>query len=376
MKLINLILMMVCSVLSLQSAAEAYSPPEPVIADEYDWMQLTSGEWLKGEIKALYNQVIEFDSDELDLLELDWEDVAQIRSGKEYTVGLIATQSAIDSALSVISLSGNQEYQGKIVITQEDVVVIDPATEEKQQFNREDLLTIAPSSASEIDHWTAKLSLGFNIRGGNTDQFEYSSKVDVKRRTANSRFTVNYLGKYTKTENTNTVNNHRVNASWDVFVARQFYVTPIFYEYFRDPFLNIDYQNTVGIGAGYQIIDTSVTEWDVSTGIAYKHTTFESVEAGRSRTSGSPSFVLQTNYETEMNTDTDFFVSYGLNILNEDSGQYTHHALTGFEFELTSVFDFDVTFIWDRIEKPTRAADGSLPKQDDYQIVFGLGIDF
>jgi hypothetical protein len=46
---------------------------------KFDWIQLTSGEWLKGDIKVLYNDKLEFDSDKLDLLELDWEDVKQVR---------------------------------------------------------------------------------------------------------------------------------------------------------------------------------------------------------------------------------------------------------------------------------------------------------
>lgn len=39
------------------------SPPEG-----FDWIQLTNGEWLKGDLKVLYNDSLEFDSDELDLL--------------------------------------------------------------------------------------------------------------------------------------------------------------------------------------------------------------------------------------------------------------------------------------------------------------------
>ena len=40
----------------------------PPVDETFDWIQLTSGEWLKGELKVLYNYKLEFDSDELDLL--------------------------------------------------------------------------------------------------------------------------------------------------------------------------------------------------------------------------------------------------------------------------------------------------------------------
>lgn len=47
---------------------------KPIVA-EFDWVQLTSGEWLKGEIKSMYNESVEFDSDKLNLLRIDLQDV-------------------------------------------------------------------------------------------------------------------------------------------------------------------------------------------------------------------------------------------------------------------------------------------------------------
>jgi len=38
---------------------------------KYDWLQLTSGEWLKGEVESMYNNILEFDSDNLGLLLID-----------------------------------------------------------------------------------------------------------------------------------------------------------------------------------------------------------------------------------------------------------------------------------------------------------------
>jgi hypothetical protein len=58
-----------------KKAWESALPP----TDEFDWVQTTSGEWLKGELKVLYSGSLEFDSDEFDLQTLDWDDVAQIR---------------------------------------------------------------------------------------------------------------------------------------------------------------------------------------------------------------------------------------------------------------------------------------------------------
>ena len=46
--------------------------------DTYDWLRLTSGEWLKGRLKRMREDEIEFDSDKLDLVTFDWDKVDQL----------------------------------------------------------------------------------------------------------------------------------------------------------------------------------------------------------------------------------------------------------------------------------------------------------
>ena len=62
---------------------QAWEPPPPP-PDEFDWIQLTSGEWLKGEFKRLYEKKIEFDSKKMKLQEFDWKDVKQVRGASNF----------------------------------------------------------------------------------------------------------------------------------------------------------------------------------------------------------------------------------------------------------------------------------------------------
>ncbi len=55
---------------------------------------------------------------------------------------------------------------------------------------------------------------------------------------------------------------------------------------------------------------------------------------------------------------------------------YTHHMVTALETELTDWLDLDVSFVWDRIQDPQANADGTVPKQNDYYFILGLGIEF
>jgi hypothetical protein len=54
--------------------AADWEPPPPM-PDEFDWVQLVCGEWLKEEIKVMYQDSLEFGSEELILLTLDLEDI-------------------------------------------------------------------------------------------------------------------------------------------------------------------------------------------------------------------------------------------------------------------------------------------------------------
>ena len=74
--------------------------PTSALPEKFDWIQLTSGEWLKGDLKVLYDKKLEFDSDELDLLELDWEDVKQIRGYKLFSVRFEPTELPVSGKRS------------------------------------------------------------------------------------------------------------------------------------------------------------------------------------------------------------------------------------------------------------------------------------
>ena len=62
--------------------------PQSEYKGEWDWVQMTSGEWLKGEITAMYNDDLQFDSDEFDDVTLGWDDIAQIHTSQVINVGL------------------------------------------------------------------------------------------------------------------------------------------------------------------------------------------------------------------------------------------------------------------------------------------------
>jgi len=331
--------------------------PPPPMPDKFDWIQLTSGEWLKGKITAMYDEKLEFDSKELDELTIDWEDIKEIRSAGTMQIGFLHDVIAT----------------GQLLVEGNTVRVMG---EEDQSFLRSDLLTITAGAPKEINYWSGKFTLGANIRKGNTEQTEFSSEANIKRRTPKSRINFDYLGNFNRTFGEVAADNQRVNAGWNRYFSKRFFWTPAYGEYYRDPFQNIGSRWTLGMGAGYTLIDTKKIDWEINGGLAYQTTQFDDVLEVESDSADTPALRFGTVYDHKITKDLDFIFDYSFFIVNEESGTYTHHLLTGLEFELTTLLDFDITLVWDRIQDPKMNSDGTFPEQDDFRLTFGLGIDF
>ena len=342
------------------SAWDKFVPPPD---DKFDWIQLTNGEWLKGEFNVLYDYEVEFDSDELNLQTFDLEDVKQIRTHKAISIRIEDPELSDDPVIveGILTLIGD-----KVIMTQGD---------ETREFKRNQLVSIAQTDKKEIDLWSFSISLGLNVRGGNTETTDLNMQANAKRRTASSRLILDYFGNYSKAEDVETSNNHRLSGYRDSFISKKFFWRQLVGEYYRDRFKNIDHELSLATSLGYHITKTSKTEWDISAGLGGRYTKFVSVEPGQSSDSISPALGFGTMYDTELTKWMDFLVDYSFQIVNEESGRYTHHFITTLSTDLIGDMDLDISFVWDRIQEPKPNSDGSVPEKDDYQLIVSFSYD-
>jgi hypothetical protein len=331
-----------------------FKPP----LDEYDWIQLTSNEWLKGELISLFDEELRFDSDNLGMLEIDWEDVRTFRGNGRFG----------------ISIEGFKPFAGELSIDDQQVVIIVEGVQ--QVLPRDRLVAITRSADREFDRWSGNFGLGMNVRSGNADIVEFSVIGGVERRTPRSRFLLDYLGNFNETEGQQIANNHRVNMSFDVFSGSRLFWRPFNGQYFRDPFQNIKGQGTVETGLGYELVDTPRTEWEISGGLGANFVSYDSVEPGQPSDNTSPVLSLGTDFEYEVTSWMDYLLDFDLKFLDDESGGYQHHLLTTLSTDLIADIDLDISFIWDRTQKPQPRADGSVPEKDDYWLMVGIDYEF
>lgn len=336
---------------------QPWVPPPPPADGEFDWIQLPSGEWLGGELKVLYNESVEFESDQLDAQSIDWDDVEQMHTARTFIVRTVHQRTAL----------------GRVIIKDDQVTVVGAET---QHFVKADVLAIASGVEREIDLWSAIAAAGANIRSGNTNQTDINLRVTARRRTVLQRIAFDYTGSFSEADDEETANNHRVNMNWDRFVSDRLYWSPLFGEYYKDPFRNIKHRATLGSGLGYQLIDNPKTEWLIAAGPAYQKTWFDEVTAGEPDTESSPAFVGETQFDHDLTDDIDLHYDYRFQLTSTDNGRYNHHMEAGISIDLVGDLNLSVTYAWDRIEVPQEDEDGVRPEKDDYQLLLNIGYEF
>jgi len=344
-----------------QLAWDNFAPPPD---SNFDWIQLTSGEWLKGELRTVYDYVAEFDSDELGVLQIDLEDIQRVRTARIEAVRFQepGKQSEPVTVRGVLAVDGEKVTVG----TGPDARTID----------RSHVISIAKGAEREIDLWTGSLSIGANIRTGNSDLTDSTIQGRAERRRAISRYVAEYLGNFSSALGVETSNNHRLTTYFDSFRSTRTYWRLLFVEYVRDKFRNIEHQGNINTGIGYDIIRSPKMDWDATASVGALYKRFVSVEPGNDIDNLSPAFGLGTRYDQEVTSWLDFLFNYNLQIVDEDNGSLIHHMLTKLSTEFVADLDIEFTIVWDRVRNPQPEADGTVPSQDDFRTVIGIGYEF
>lgn len=347
-----------------QDNKRKWQTPTPVFKQKFDWVKLVSDEWLKGDIVSMYDETLEFESDELDTQTIDFEDVAELRSRQWQSIRMF--DGTIDEGYLVLK-------DGQLSLTKGGVTT---------HYEPSNLLSIASSGKNERDLWDGYINLGINLRGGNTVQVDYTFAAGAQRRSASSRLKIDYTADYSRYEDQDTnekkvtANSDRLTASYDWFFNPKIYFRAVDFEYISDEFLNLDYRIHYGIALGYHLIDNSRTTWDVNAGPSYQKSKYIDVQVSESDNEKSFGLTLGTNFTYEVTSDIDYDAAYSVQMVDEASGDTIHHFQTGLEVELANDFDLDLTLYVDHTESPKPNSDGVIPDKSDYRLVISFGYDF
>ena len=332
--------------------------PPGVGHDGADWVQLKSGEWLRGQLKYIQDKEVEFDSDELDEQTLKLKNVRQV-----YPTHQMYTK-----------FEEQEPIYGNVVISN-DIVMVSGSEAISQPL---ELLTgITPSGGKTgIRNWSGKATVGISLQSGNNSQTTVNTSAELARRTPDTALLLDYLGNYSEANNVQNANNDRVNLTYDIRLDRDWFVRPVQFEYYHDPLANISYRLTGGVGAGFYIFDRNDLEWTVSASPGFQYTRFATVEPDQPDTTSTPVGVFQSDFKYDLTSRLTFIQALQCMVTKREAGQYTHHAVTTLEFEIKRHLNLDVSFIWDFLQNPQTRSDGAIPEKSDYYLTVGFGVRF
>ncbi|WP_138140223.1 DUF481 domain-containing protein [Colwellia psychrerythraea] len=339
---------------------EVWSPSTPVFSQQFDWLKLRSGEWLKGDIISMYDDELEFESDEFDTITFDWEKVTELRSRFNQQ----------------IRFANGEVKQGFLIVKDNHLVVISGGSE--QHYPLSELLSITSSSDDRKELWDGKVSLGIDVNSGNVNQLDYIVRANIQRRTPFTRFKVDFTYNYSKStadENETVITDtSRLTSNLDWFYSRKVFFRVFDYEHFTDLQQNIKSRDTLGLSLGYHIFQNKRLQWDVTLGPSYQQTVYHNTADESDQKSGV--VALGTLFDYSISSRLDYLFDYQLQFVEEKSGKRNSHLKTGFEFELQNDFELDVMLYLDRVANPVAPMGATPPKSNDYRLVLSLGYDF
>lgn len=328
--------------------------------DTFDWVQMVSGEWIKGDIDRMRDDVVEFDSDKLGMLYLDMGDVALVHSPQVNTY-------VFDERVSAT---------GRAVITADAVIV--QTDEGTKVFPRSELESIVEGER-ERDWWSMSLRFGLTLNRGNTDQLTYDILFNTRREDRLTLLDLNYNATFGRTDGAQNVNRHLAEGLFQVFLGSRWWVTPAFGQLLNDRFQNIKLRATPAAGAGVHLVDAPKVKWDFQTGIGYQYLNYLNVSQlgpGQDDPQHDAFIPLFTYWDFEITGDVDLTLSWLTNLVVTTIGNTNHTGKADLAVELTSVLDLNVAFLFLRTEEPAPPPDSADPpiEKNDYQLIVGISL--
>jgi len=339
---------------------DIWSPPVPSFSQKFDWLKLKSGEWLKGDIVSMYDDELEFESEEFDTIIFDWQDVSELRSRFDQQ----------------IRFANGEVKQGFLIVKEDHLVLISGGAE--QHYPLSELLSITSSSDDRQGLWDGKVSLGLDVNSGNVNQLDYLASARIQRRTPFTRFRADFIYNYSKStldeEGTVITDTSRLTSYLDWFYSSSVFFRVFDYEHFSDLQQNIDARDTIGLSLGYHLVQNKRIQWDVTIGPSYQQTVYYNTSSESDQHSGV--VAVGTLLDYSISSRIDYLFDYQLQFVEENSGKRNSHLKTGFEFDFNKNFELDFSFYLDRVAEPVAAIGVEPPQSNDYRLVLSLGYNF
>jgi len=320
----------------------------PVLADE---VHLANGDRLTGEVVRMEKGSLLLKTTYAGEVQLKWQEVVCITSEGELTFRLQNGEVWIGRADCPAS--------GRIQIVGERIG-------ESAELPLLEIEAINPSPPSPAVTYRGDITGGGTVARGNTDEAAAYLSAFFEARSSRHRFTLRGRYNYGETDGEITARNALGRIKYDFFVREKLY-SYAQARFERDDFQDLNLRSTMGLGLGYQILDTKRRSLFFEAGVSYFNEDFMEAE-DKSYASARES----VGFEVDIVRDRiKFFHLHEFYYSLKESKSYFISSEQGFRFPLFRNFFANIQLDFSYNSKPAPGR-----KKADTRYIGSLGYEF
>jgi putative salt-induced outer membrane protein YdiY len=330
-----------CQVMLLVFLCSGYALADEVI--------LTNGDRLSGKIIDVRDGILTLETGYSEPVKLKFEAVEKMSSTEPVE----------------LHLTDGEVLKGKIITNTNRQAAVEAGPGREAVTVAFDTIAALNPPPKEPVTWKGNITLGGNLKDGNSDSMNLSAGALAVRRSENDRFLINALYNRTEDNGVRTAENTYGQLKYDYFMSPKWYLY-LNVDMLSDDFQDINFRTSVGPGFGYQVWDEENRALSLEAGVSY---TSEDRDLGEDKNWISARLGVNFLYKLfDRVVFTDQFVIYP-NL--DDTGEYTLRNDAALVTDIGSNWAFRLGNIWERNSNP-----GPDLKKDDFTWILGLQYSF
>lgn len=310
-----------------------------------DEVKMKNGDRITGKITQLKDGMLKIETKYAGILGIDWKEVETLQTD-EAVIVLLKDESAVRT-----TFPGDA---GKRLSSDGNIL---------RGVDLSNVAAINPDPPSTGTLYSGKVNAGISISDGNTQKSAFSTDGEWVARAVEDRWTLGWRMNQEKTEGRKTADYLSGYAKYDYFITEKWYaLANVAAE--RDTISNLDLRLDMGVGTGYQFIETKTDTLSAEVGISQVAEDITQAANPRylaQRWAVSANFLLGES-KTEFFHQHDGLLSY------ESIDNIIIRSVTGFRMPIYSMLVSSIQARWNWQNSPPKGIRNS---DVDYMLLLG-----
>lgn len=332
-------------IVTLLAVVMGFSSLAQAAADEI-WLK--NGDRLTGKVVSLEAGTLVFNTTYAGDLSIKWQDVANLKTEGSVKV-VLSDETTVQGPVS-------PGQGGKVRVKAEQVA--EPVTADLASVK-----FINPKPPKPPLSTTLRVNVGASFASGNTDKQDIYADGEFVARTEQNRYTIGGLYRRAESDKVKTEGKNLGYMKYDHFFTEKWYAYANAAAE-RDEFKDLDLRYTLGLGAGYQVIESDRTNLSLEGGLSYVNENYTLAE-DNSFTAGR--WGLRFDHFLLPKSLQYFLYHTGLQSL-EDSKDLVLLTQTGFRIPFYKNLNVTAQMNWEYDKSPSPGK-----KEGDYIYIFSIG---